>query len=123
MFAYDFLKRGAHQVGKRAIDGAYFSFERHGDQNIVERIDEIAITLLRSADPVKKLVDLFFAGRHSIALLDSLDQATQLRNFLRTLPYMRAEKGHQQHQSDGQSFEAMCKRPQRAPGNKREHGG
>src|SRR5450755_1299633 len=100
MFAYDFLKRGAHQVGKRAIDGAYFSFERHGDQNIVERIDEIAITLLRSADPVKKLVDLFFAGRHSIALLDSMNQPAKLRNFLCALPHMRAKKSYQYHQSD-----------------------
>src|SRR4029077_5395409 len=81
-FADDVLVRSSNKIGKTAIDGANFTVQSQGDQHVVKGIDEIAITLLGTGDPVKQLVEVLFTGRFRVALLDALNQTAQLGDFL-----------------------------------------
>src|SRR5258708_40285769 len=51
--ADDLGKGGAYEVGKAAVGGANLSVEGDGEQDVIERIDQIAITLLGSRDDFK----------------------------------------------------------------------
>src|SRR5882762_9148985 len=51
--ADDLGKGGAHEVGEAAICCANLSVERDGEQDVVERIDQVAITLLGTRDDFK----------------------------------------------------------------------
>src|SRR5712675_3071688 len=51
--ADDLGKGGAHEVGKAAVGGANLSVEGDGEQDVVEGIDQVAITLLGTRDYFK----------------------------------------------------------------------
>ncbi len=76
--ADDLLKAHADEIGEAAIDGADFAIEREGQEHIVERVDEVAITLLRAFDDGEKLVEFTIVSGFRIALLESLHQPAQL---------------------------------------------
>src|SRR5207237_960982 len=88
----DLLERQADQGGEAAIDGADFSIEGHGEENVIEGVDEVAETLLGAGDDFEELIELLVAGGDGFALLDAADESTQLGNFLRALPGVKAEK-------------------------------
>src|SRR6202030_2205490 len=50
--ADDVLERCAHQVGKTPIDGTNFTGKRDGHQNVVERVDQVPVALLRASDHI-----------------------------------------------------------------------
>src|ERR1043166_7801727 len=86
MGANDSLKGGSHQIREAAVGGAYFSVQCDRDQNVVEGVNEVAISLLRPLDYGKELVHLAIAGRSGDSLFNTADQTAQLGNFLVSPP-------------------------------------
>src|SRR5437763_12660107 len=58
LMADNVLKSAANKLGETAIGRANFSIEGHSNQHVVERINQIAITLLRALDDRKELAQL-----------------------------------------------------------------
>src|SRR4029077_12637449 len=46
----DLLKRRPDEIGETPVDGADFAFQCERKQNVVERIDQVAVTLLGALD-------------------------------------------------------------------------
>src|SRR5271169_4626131 len=79
--ADDLLVVGADEIRKAAIHGADFALQRERDENVVEGIDEIAITLLGTGDDGKELINLLFARRRRIPLLQAGDKTAKFGDF------------------------------------------
>lgn len=72
-FTYDVLVGSTNEFRKPTIDGADFTIQSERNQNVIKGVDEIAITLLGTGDPLKQLIELLFAGGFCIAVLDALN--------------------------------------------------
>src|SRR6266478_1112724 len=84
--ADDVLECRAHEVSETAIGGPDFTFERYSDENVVERIDQVPVTLLGTLDDGEQLVEMFIAGSSSVPLLDAADEPAKFGNLLVTPP-------------------------------------
>src|SRR5262249_13488538 len=89
--ADNLLERMGYQVGKAPVNRAHFSIQGQSQQNVIERVDQVAVTLLRALDDLKKLVEFLVARGLSIAVLDSSYQPAQLRHFAAALPCVHYE--------------------------------
>ena len=114
--ADDLLKRQANQVGKPAVDGAKLAIQSGGQQNIVKRIDQIPIALLRSLDDREKLIHLLTADRSGVPCFNSTNQPTELGNFVGALPGIDSEQCDEHHEAEGQGFKTFRKGSDGAPG-------
>src|SRR5260370_22607594 len=75
--ADNLLEGRVDEVGKAAVDGADLTIEGKSQQNVVERVDQVAIALLGLRDHLEKLAELFVAGRRFIALFHAAHEAAQ----------------------------------------------
>src|SRR5690242_7453671 len=66
--ADDLLKISTHKIGKAAIHGPDFAIQRTGHKNVVERIDKVAVPLLRAGNDIEELIELPVAGRGGIVV-------------------------------------------------------
>ena len=113
--ADDLLVAKTDEVRKAAIHGADFALERECDEDVVERIDEVAITLLGAGDDGKELIKLLLGGRRRIPLFQAMDKPAQLGDFLSALPSIGNEKDDDDQQSGKKRFEALRKTSDGAP--------
>src|ERR1700721_4466792 len=104
--ADDLLVGETDEVRKAAVHGANFALERESHKDVVEGIDEVAIALLGTGDDGEELIDLFFAGRNRIALLDTADKAAEFGDFAVALPGVDDEDGHDKKQKREKRLEA-----------------
>src|ERR1041385_3570268 len=118
--ADNLLECRTNQVGETAVGRSNFAIEGHSDQYIVERINKITISLLRTLNDGKKFIKLLVAGRSSITLLDTANQTAQFRHLLVAFPDKQHEEGNQDNKSrtrDQQVLKSARKRADSVPGN------
>jgi hypothetical protein len=115
--ADDLLKGLPDEIRKAAVGGADFAIEAESEEDVIEGVDEIAIALLGTGDDVEELIHLLVADGAGIALLETADHAAQLGNVFGALEGVNAEERDENHEADGQSFEAAGERADGAPGN------
>jgi hypothetical protein len=113
----DLLVVGADKIRKAAIHGADFTLERKSNENIIEGIDEVAITLLGTGDDGKELINLLFAWRRGIPLLQTGDKAAKFRDFTVAFPGIGDEESHDEKQKRQKRLVAQRKRFDGAPGD------
>src|SRR4029077_11839724 len=121
--ADNLLERQTDKIGKAAVDGADFAFESERDEQIVERIDQVAIALLGTGDDLKKLVHLLVTGRSNIALLDAADQAAKLGHFAAALPGVGDKKDHENDQAHREGLRVLRDRANGGPRQPCKDGG
>ncbi len=110
------LERRADKIGKTAVDGANLAVEREGQQDVVERVDQVAIALLRPGDDFEQLFELFVAGSGLVVLLKATHQAAHFGEFLVLLPRVYAEENDEDNEEDGQFLEAVRQSADGVPG-------
>src|SRR5215471_15527634 len=113
--ADDLLKSASNQVGKAAVGSADFAIEADRHQHIVERVDQVAITLLRTLDDGEKLVELLIAGRRGIALLNAANEPAQFGDLLVPLPGIDHEGDDDDHHASQQSLVTLRERTESIP--------
>ena len=121
--ADDLLKAHADDVGEAAIHGADFAVEREGEKHVVERVDKVAVALLRALDDGEQLVKFAILGGLGIFLLEAFDEAAELGHFLSALPGVHAEESDENDQADGKGFKMKCEGADRVPGHDCENDG
>src|SRR5882724_64819 len=121
--ADDLLEGQADQIGEAAVDGSDVSFQSEREQNVIERIDQVAVALLGALDYGEQLIELPVAGRFGIALLQATNQTAQLGNFPGPLPRVPTEKNYENDQADRQRLEPKRKGANVIPGDHRENDG
>src|SRR6266566_1097210 len=100
--ADNLLERRFDEIAEDAVDGANPPVHGNRHQDVIEGVDQIAVALLRAGDDVKQLLQLFVGGGLGVVLLEAAQETAQLGNLAGLLPQVRAEKHHQQNQTDGQ---------------------
>src|SRR5579859_1118453 len=113
--ADDLLKISAHKIGKAAIHSPDFAIQRTGHENVVERIDEVAVPLLRAGNDIEELIELPVAGRGGIVVLQPANQPPQFGDFLRAPPGIETKKCDEDDEANRKSFKAMGERTNSAP--------
>src|SRR5215471_5637527 len=114
----NFLKGCSDQVGKAAVCRSNLAIECHGNEHVVERVDQIAVTLLRALDYGKELIELAIAWRIRGALLDTAHQPPQLGHLLVTLPCINNDGGDDDDQCRKQELKAPRERANGLPGSR-----
>src|SRR5882757_10650704 len=112
-FSDDLLKAQADEFGETPVGGANFAVERKRDQDIVERIDQVAVTLLRPADHSE---ELFVVLGRNFALLEAANEAAKFGNFAHAAPDVNAKQQHHHDEAKCRRFEAVYKASQCGPG-------
>src|SRR5262249_5203421 len=100
--ANNLLERRFDKIGETPVDISDLAVRSDGRQNVIERIDEVAITLRRAGHDFEQLVHLLFAGRLRVALFEAAHQPAELGDFCSLLPHIDAEKGRHYDQTYGQ---------------------
>ncbi|HVN19393.1 MAG TPA: hypothetical protein VMU05_11485 [Dongiaceae bacterium] len=121
--ADDFLKGQPDKVGETAIASADVAFQAQSEENVVERVDQVAESLLRLGDHLKELLELLVVGRRGSTMIEALDQAFELGNLLRFAPDVGAEKANQKDEADGKGFQMKPGILDGIPGKPGEHRG
>src|SRR5260370_332945 len=114
--ADNLLERRADKIEETPVDGADPAFERQGQQNVVERVNHVAITLLRPGDDFEELSELFVPGASLIVLLENAQQAPHFGKFLVLLPRVYAEENDEHNEKQGQFLEAVRQSADGVPG-------
>ncbi len=99
--ADNLVERRADKIGKTAVDGANLAVKRKGEQNVVKRVDQVSIALLRPGDDGEQMIELFVAWRGLIAVFHAAHKAAQLGDLLRLLPHVSPEQGNDNDKEDG----------------------
>ncbi len=113
--ADNLLKRGIHKVGEAAIDRANLTVKGDGKENVIKRINQIAIALLGAGDDLEELVQLFFTGRVLITVLHATHETAQFGDLLSLIPYVNAEENDQNYEADRKCFVMVRERTNRVP--------
>ena len=106
--ADNLLEGRANEIRKTAVDGADLAVEIEGQQNIVERVNQIAIALLRPCNDFEELIELLVARRRLIALFQAVHEAAQFGNLRGLPPHVNPEQGNDNDEEDvRQGLEAV----------------
>jgi len=126
----DDLREGhAHEIGKTAVNSADLAVQRERQQDVVERIDQVAKALLRPGDHGEQLVELLFVGWGLVAMFHAAHQPAQFRNFLCLLPYVRPKQDNDDHDkhmrqrliATGKGTDRSPRRPCKKHGQREQH--
>jgi hypothetical protein len=103
--ADDFLERLADEISKAAVGGADFAIKTEREENVVERVNQVAETLLRLGDHVEELFELLVVGRPGCTLIESLDHSFQFGDLLGLAPDIDAKETNQNDEADRKGLE------------------
>ena len=114
--SHQFFKGAAQQVRKAAIGGDDLSVKREREQHILEGVDQVAITALRTLHDLEELLNLGGGWRLS-RQREGSHQGAQPGHFAPPGNGICAQQGHEENQGDGKSFQLPGERSKRPPGN------
>ena len=95
----------SENLGDALIHGADFAFQRRRENQMVETVDQVAVTLPGSGDDFGKPFELFGAGRGILDLLESPDKPAQFVDFVFLVPNVGPKQDDENPCPDGKRLE------------------
>ena len=107
--AADQIRKGlSDQIGEAAVGGYDVPIERDREEQVVERVNQIAIAALGPLDQLKQFFQSSDVGGSRGSLLEPTHQPVQLGHLLAFGPSVDPEQADEQHQTGWESL--LCKR-------------
>ena len=112
-FVENLIQLMSHQIvigtlkylGDALVHGPDFSIQRNSEYQVIEAVDQVAVTLAGRRDHVRELVQLLRGRGRILHLLEALDETPQFVDLPLLLPKIKTEQDDEDADPDGKRFE------------------